>query len=79
MGDALGVVTNNLGEVVKEVLEFCGLSGAENINGRTSSITIREAHVAQCDPNQLPPKLSKDYADTAGKNELAVLVEDKEN
>ena len=77
VGDALGVVTNNPGEVVEEVLECCGLSGAENINGRTGSITIREALTEQCDLNQLPPKFLKDYADTAGNEELAALVEDK--
>ena len=78
VGDALGVVTNNPAEVVEEVLECCGLSGAENINGRTGSITIREALTEQCDLNQLPPKFLKDYADTAGNKELAALVEDKE-
>lgn len=78
VGDALGVVTNNPAEVVEEVLECCGLSGAENINGRTGSITIRESLTEQCDLNQLPPKFLKDYADTAGNKELAALVEDKE-
>ena len=78
VGDSLGVVTNNLGEVVEEVLECCGLSGAENINGRTGSISIREALTEQCDLNRLSPKFLRDYADTAGKKELAVLVEDKE-
>ena len=77
VGDALGVLTNNPGEVVEEVLECCGLSGAENINGRTGSITIREALIEQCDLNQLHPKFLKDYADTAGNKELEALVEDK--
>ena len=77
VGDALGVVTNNPGEVVGEILECSGLSGAENINGRTGSITIREALTEECDLNQLLPNFLKDYADTASNKELADLVEDK--
>ena len=72
VGDALGVVTNNPGEVVEEVLECCGLSGAENIDGRTGSITIREALIEQCDLNQLPPKFLKDYADTVSYTHLTL-------
>ncbi len=78
VGDALGVVTNNPADVVDEVLEMCGLSGDEVVDGRTGKVAIREALLTQCDLNQLTPKLLTDYASTADHEDLTKLIEDKD-
>ncbi len=78
VGDALGVVTNNPPELVDEILEFCGLSGGENVDGRAGSVTIREALIEQCDLNQLTPKFLTDYAGTADSDALTALIEDND-
>ena len=78
VGDSLGVLTDNPGEVVSEVLELNGLSGDETIEGRKGLTTIREALTEQCDLNQLTPKFMASYAASAGISELCGLLDDKE-
>lgn len=73
-GDALGIAPSNDPQVVEQLLEATGLSGADEVTIKSSTVSLASALTSRFEITIASPRFLEQWAKLSGSSELAELL-----